>query len=123
MRSVTSKDTRPELAVRRLLHSLGYRYRLHRGDLPGTPDLVFPSRHKVIFVNGCFWHGHNCPRGARTPATNTDYWVLKILRNRRRDACSIAALENSGWSVFSIWECEVRKLVEQPRRVVDFLNS
>ena len=84
MRAVRSRDTKPEMAVRRLLHRLGYRYRLHRRNLPGTPDIVFGPRRKVIFVHGCFWHGHSCPRGARLPATNTDYWRRKINRNVQR---------------------------------------
>ncbi|MDP6443228.1 MAG: DNA mismatch endonuclease Vsr, partial [Pirellulaceae bacterium] len=85
MRAVSSKDTGPEWAVRRLAHSLGYRYRLHVEDLPGKPDLVFPSRDKVIFVHGCFWHQHRCKRGNRIPKTRTDYWVAKLQRNKQRD--------------------------------------
>ena len=86
MRAVKSHDTKPELLVRRAIHCMGYRYRLHRKDLPGKPDVVFPSRKKIIFVHGCFWHGHDCARGARMPKSNRSYWVSKISRNRERDA-------------------------------------
>ena len=108
MRAVRSKDTKPELEVRRLLFSLGYRYRLHCKDLAGSPDLVFPGRRKVIFVHGCFWHGHDCPRGARKPATNAAYWEKKVGRNRVRDRSVLEALTASGWSVEVVWECELR---------------
>jgi len=86
MQAVKGKDTKPELFVRRLLYSLGYRYRLHRKDLPGKPDIVFSGRKKIIFVHGCFWHGHSCKRGAREPKTNVEYWRQKIARNKTRDA-------------------------------------
>lgn len=108
MRQVKGKGTKLELAVRRLVHSLGYRYRLHRRDLPGCPDLVFSPRRKVIFVHGCFWHGHDCRRGARQPKTNPDYWRQKIERNRTRDNTAQEALKAAGWDVLTIWECEVR---------------
>ncbi|SHK14991.1 T/G mismatch-specific endonuclease [Ruegeria lacuscaerulensis ITI-1157] len=108
MRAVKAKDTKPEMVVRRLVHSLGYRYRLHRRDLPGCPDLVFSPRRKVIFVHGCFWHGHDCRRGARQPKTNPDYWRQKIERNRTRDNTAQEALKAAGWDVLTIWECEVR---------------
>ena len=106
MRAVRSKDTKPEIVVRRLAHSLGYRHRLHRADLPGKPDLVFPGRRKAIFVHGCFWHGHDCKRGAREPKANADYWRAKIERNRARDAVVREALQKAGWSIMTIWECE-----------------
>jgi len=108
MRAVKAEDTQPELIVRRLVHSLGFRYRLHRKDLPGKPDLVFPRRRKIIFVHGCFWHGHDCPRGARLPVNNRSYWVEKIGRNRSRDATSTAVLNAAGWEVLVIWECMIR---------------
>lgn len=108
MKAVKGKDTKPEMAVRRLVHSLGYRYRLHRRDLPGCPDLVFGPRRKVIFVHGCFWHGHDCKRGARQPKTNPDYWRQKIDRNRARDHATQEALRAVGWDVMTVWECEVR---------------
>ncbi len=106
MRAVRSRDTKPEMKVRRLLHRLGYRYRLHRKDLPGTPDIVFGPRRKVIFVHGCFWHGHSCPRGARLPATNVDYWRRKINRNVERHAKQVEQLRAEGWATLVIWECQ-----------------
>lgn len=108
MRRVKSKDTKPELAVRRLLHAAGYRYRLHRKDLPGKPDLVFPGRRKAVFVHGCFWHGHDCRRGARQPKTNAEYWRAKIARNIDRDARTRAALGAAGWRSLVVWECELK---------------
>lgn len=108
MRAVRSTDTRPERSVRRLLHARGYRFRLHRRDLPGAPDLVFPGRRAVIFVHGCFWHGHECARGARVPKTNADYWIAKIARTRVRDAHALEALAALGWRAHVVWECGVR---------------
>lgn len=108
MRAVRSKDTTPEMIVRRLVHRLGHRYRLHRKDLPGKPDLVFGPQRKVIFVNGCFWHGHDCPRGSRQPADNADYWRAKIGRNVERDLANAAALQAAGWQVMVVWECETK---------------
>lgn len=107
MRAVKSRDTAPEMLVRKLAHRLGFRFRLHRADLPGKPDLVFPSRQAVIFVNGCFWHGHQCKRGARVPKTNKTYWTEKILRNAARDAANLRKLKNAGWRALTLWECEI----------------
>ncbi len=109
MRAVKSKDTMPEMIVRRLVHALGFRFRLHRQDLPGSPDLVFPSRRKVVFVNGCFWHRHSCARGARQPKANSDYWTAKISRNVDRDGRNLQALQRAGWQVLTVWECETPK--------------
>jgi len=108
MRRVKGRDTAPELRVRRLLWSLGARYRLRRADLPGKPDIVMPGRRLAIFVHGCFWHGHDCPRGARVPKANRDYWVGKIARNRARDVAVRGALEAAGWRVETVWECELK---------------
>ena len=108
MRRVGSKDTGPELTVRRLLTSLRLRYRLHRKDLPGAPDIVLPGRRLALFVHGCFWHGHDCKRGARAPKTNEGYWRAKIARNVARDAASLAALADLGWWAEVIWECELK---------------
>jgi DNA mismatch endonuclease (patch repair protein) len=107
MRAVRSVDTKPELLVRSLLHGLGYRFRLHQKDLAGKPDLVFSRRKKIIFVHGCFWHGHDCKRGSRQPKTNIEYWKKKISRNKARDLVSISSLEESGWNVMVVWECEL----------------
>lgn len=121
MRAVKGKDTGPEMAVRRLVHGMGYRYRLHRKDLPGNPDLVFGPRRKVIFVHGCFWHGHRCKRGDRTPKENRDYWQKKIARNLKRDREHLKALKGAGWRVLVVWECEIKKatLASGLRRFLD----
>lgn len=122
MQAVKSKDTAPELTIRRLLHGKGYRYRLHRHDLPGCPDLVFPSRKKVVFVHGCFWHGHNCPRGARIPKSNREYWIKKVGKNRARDSKARQELRVNGWKVLSIWECQLKNMSTTVRRLVGFLS-
>ena len=108
MRAVRSKDTSPELVIRKWLHASGYRYRLHRKDLPGKPDIVFLGRRKIIFVHGCFWHGHDCPRGDRQPKTNSAYWKRKIEGNVARDQTQIQTLGADGWTVLVIWECETK---------------
>lgn len=118
MARVRSRDTAPELLVRRILTELGYRYRLHRKDLPGKPDIAFIGRRKAIFVHGCFWHGHDCKRGARVPKTNTSYWVTKINRNRARDADSLERLFETGWSTLTMHECELK----DRDRVVEILT-
>lgn len=110
MRAVKSRDTKPEIEVRSLLHRNGYRFRLHRKDLPGKPDIVFPSRHKVVFVHGCFWHGHSCRRGERIPKNNRDYWVDKIRGNVERDAFNLKQLTEQGWQAFVVWECQIGSL-------------
>jgi DNA mismatch endonuclease (patch repair protein) len=108
MRAVKSSNTAPEIAVRRAAHALGLRFRLNRSDLPGKPDLVFPARRSALFVHGCFWHGHDCPRGARIPASNRAYWLAKIGRNVARDKATLASLKRQGWKAHVIWECETR---------------
>lgn len=123
MRRVHSTDTTPELIVRKLAFALGYRYRLHRKDLPGKPDLVFPSRKKIIFVHGCFWHGHKCKRGDRTPKTNRQYWIKKITANIDRDKKHNDALIKLGWSVLIIWECEIRDQDILKQKIIGFLNE
>jgi DNA mismatch endonuclease (patch repair protein) len=123
MARVKSKGMKPEMRVRRLLHGLGYRYRLHRSDLPGRPDLVFQARRKVVFVNGCFWHRHDGCSKVRIPATNRDYWLAKLERNHARDARNIALLEEQGWAVLTVWECQLRDLPAAINQLVDFLGS
>jgi len=108
MRRVKGWDTTPEMKVRRALTKLGARYRLHRKDLPGNPDIVMPGRRLAIFVHGCFWHGHDCARGSRVPKQNRDYWVAKVGRNVTRDARNIEALAAAGWRVETIWECDLK---------------
>ncbi|MEA1086425.1 DNA mismatch endonuclease Vsr [Sphingomonas sp. CD22] len=122
MRRVCGKNTRPEMMVRGLAHRLGYRFRLHRRDLPGSPDLVFPARRAVIFVHGCFWHQHDCPRGARRPSSNASYWHPKLARNVERDGEVRQRLENEGWRVLAIWECEMRDSEQLSRRLTGFLD-
>jgi DNA mismatch endonuclease, patch repair protein len=108
MRAVKSRHTGPELAVRALLRPIATGYRLHRPDLPGKPDIVYPSRKLAIFVHGCFWHGHDCSRGARCPKTNVAYWRDKIARNRVRDVKALAAYEAMNWRVLVVHECELK---------------
>lgn len=122
MRAVKSRDTKPEMIVRRLAHALGFRFRLQLRDLPGRPDLAFPGRRKAIFVHGCFWHGHDCKRGAREPKANTVYWREKVRRNRERDAKSLKALRFNDWQVLVIWECETRDSEDLKRRLRYFLD-
>lgn len=110
MRAVKSKDTAPEMKVRRLLHRAGYRFRLHRADLPGKPDIVFPGRRAAIFVHGCFWHQHPGCRHADRPSSNSPYWNKKLGRNVERDSAHVTALREQGWKVLTLWECEVRSL-------------
>ncbi len=121
MRAVKSRNTAPEIFVRRLVHKLGFRFRLHRKDLPGNPDIVFIGRRKAIFVHGCFWHGHSCPRGARIPKTNTEYWLAKVSRNRKRDKDVAGLLKAIGWKRLVLWECEVKQPDRLRRKVEKFL--
>lgn len=118
MQSVAQKNTGPELLLRRLLHRLGYRFRLHRKDLPGKPDLVFPSRRKAVFVHGCFWHGHNCPKG-RLPKSRPEFWIPKIEGNKARDARAEERLGEMGWETHVVWQCEMKN----PERVAEDLAT
>lgn len=123
MRAVKSKDTKPEIAVRRAVHGLGFRFRLHRKDLPGSPDLAFPSKRKAIFVHGCFWHGHSCARGARAPKTNTGYWTEKVARNRKRDKTVARLLAEIGWKRLVLWECEIKSPEKVRAKLLKFLRD
>jgi DNA mismatch endonuclease, patch repair protein len=125
MGRVRSENTKPELIVRKLAHGLGYRFRLHRKDLPGKPDLVFAGRRKVIFVHGCFWHQHSCKRGARKPATRQEYWLAKLQRNVTRDKRVVRQLRRAGWGVMVIWECQTRPggLDRLASRITRFLEN
>ena len=105
MAAIRGKNTKPEMVVRRMLHRLGYRYRIHRKDLPGRPDIVFSRLRKVIFVNGCFWHMHDCRYGCVRPATNAEFWQNKRSANVERDQKNLAALQKLGWDVMILWEC------------------
>lgn len=122
MRRVKGRDTTPEMKVRRALTKLGARYRLHRKDLPGNPDIVMPGRRLALFVHGCFWHGHDCARGARVPKQNRDYWVAKVDRNRARDARHLDDLTAKGWRVETIWECELKDEVALNARLQRLLS-
>jgi DNA mismatch endonuclease (patch repair protein) len=123
MSRIRGKDTKPELLVRRILHSMGYRYRLHRRDLPGCPDIVFPGRRRVIFVHGCFWHRHRCKYGQVRPATRPEFWERKLAGNKARDARNRRELRRLGWQVLIVWECQIRKPAATIERIVRFLES
>lgn len=123
MSLVRSKDTRPEIAVRRLCHALGYRFRLHRRDLPGTPDLVFPRLHAIILVHGCFWHRHRCANGKRTPKSRVHFWKPKLENNARRDHRNVVKLRRSGWSVMIVWECQLCRRGGLECRILAFLDT
>lgn len=122
MRLVRSKNTRPELAVRRALFALGYRYRLHSKKLPGKPDLSFPSRKRAIFIHGCFWHRHAGCKKTRMPKTRVDYWNHKFTANIRRDQRNQAELLAHGWEFMIVWECEVHEIEHLTRRIIAFLE-
>ena len=125
MSRIRSKDTEPELVVRRISHALGYRYRLHRRDLPGCPDLVFPGRQKIVFVHGCFWHRHNCRKGRSIPSTRREFWKAKLEGNKVRDARNRRVLRRLGWKVLVAWECQTKpaKLDKLADRIVKFLEG
>lgn len=122
MARIRKVDTTPELMVRRLAHKLGYRFRLHCRDLPGVPDLVFPGLRKVIFVHGCFWHRHTCRDGQKLPVSKPDYWGPKFARNVERDRQHLAAIEQLGWKVLVLWECELRHERKLQRALIRFLG-
>ncbi|MFM0113924.1 very short patch repair endonuclease [Paraburkholderia nemoris] len=122
MSKIRGKNTRPEMVVRRLVFSLGFRYRLHRRDLPGTPDLVFAKRRKVIFVHGCYWHRHAGCKFARLPKSHLDFWLPKLQSNVERDARNIIALGQSGWLVLTLWECELSDIGRLRKRICEFLT-
>jgi DNA mismatch endonuclease (patch repair protein) len=122
MRRIRSQDTLPEMTVRRLAHGLGYRYRLHRKDIPGKPDLVFPGRRKVIFVHGCFWHQHPACAEGRLPKTNLAYWKPKLKRNVERDKTALAQLAAAGWDTLVIWECEAKNIKALRKTLLKFLG-
>ncbi|HZT59683.1 MAG TPA: very short patch repair endonuclease [Pyrinomonadaceae bacterium] len=124
MSRIRNRNTRPEMIVRSTVHRMGYRYSLHRKDLPGKPDLVFRSRRKIIFVHGCFFHMHDCPYGRVVPKTNAEFWRTKRLSNVERDKRNQAALEEMGWEVLRVWECMTKpaQVAELPSLLSDFLG-
>ncbi len=121
MARVKNKNTSPELVVRKALHRLGYRFRLHRRDLPGIPDIVLPRHHAVILVHGCFWHSHDCPRGKR-PASRQEFWNEKLDRNMARDKENIRLLEEHGWRVLILWECRIKDKADLEKQIKEFLG-
>jgi len=122
MRAIKSKDTKPEMVVRRLLFSKGFRYRLHDKTLPGKPDIIFKSKNKIIFVHGCFWHGHDCKRGSRIPKKNREYWTQKIRKNVIRDSKHLSDLKALGWDILILWECELKELEAIELKLKEFLE-
>lgn len=125
MARIHGRDTKPEMVVRRLLHGMGYRYRLHRGDLPGKPDIVFGKRKKAIFIHGCFWHRHDDPacRLARLPKSRLDFWKPKLSANAERDALKQEALKRLGWNVLVVWECELRQSEQLENKLRQFVGE
>ena len=119
---IGSKNTAPELIVRRLLHGMGYRFRLHRKDLPGSPDIVLPGRRKAIFVHGCFWHAHGCRIG-RPPKSRPEFWEPKLARNKARDLHNNEALGQAGWDVLTLWQCEIKDRQALADRLLTFLEG
>ncbi len=122
MALIRSKDTKPEMIVRQCAHRLGYRYRIHRKDLPGVPDLVFPSRKKIIFVHGCFWHAHDGCKVSNRPKTRRAFWNKKFHRNKERDDVTERKLRKAGWNVLVVWECEVADAAWLETRLVIHLG-
>lgn len=125
MSMIGGKGSRAERMVRRLVHGMGYRFRLHRRDLPGTPDLIFPSRGRAVFVHGCFWHRHGDPecKLARLPKSRLDFWLPKLEGNRERDVRQIAALNEAGWKTMIVWECELRDMEQVKNNLASFLQG
>jgi DNA mismatch endonuclease (patch repair protein) len=121
MRAIRSKDTGPERFVRSVAHNAGFRFRLHRKDLPGKPDLVFPKWRAVIFVHGCYWHGHGCARGGKGAKSNQEYWAPKLKRTRERDQMNAERLETLGWRVLTLWECETKDCTQLLSAIRSFL--
>lgn len=123
MSRIHSKNTKPEMLVRRLIHGMGYRYRLHVKELPGTPDIVMISKRKIVEVRGCFWHGHAGCTDARIPKTRSEFWVKKINSTKKRDASNSKKLEMDGWEILEIWECELRNVSKLKSRISTFINK
>jgi DNA mismatch endonuclease (patch repair protein) len=121
MARVHGVDTAPEMTVRRMVHAMGFRYRLHAADLPGKPDLVFRRLGKIVFVHGCFWHGHSCRAGRNRPSSGQSYWIAKLDRNAARDRANVRKLRRAGWSVITVWECQLKKPERVAARLMRFL--
>lgn len=123
MASISGKNTKPELIVRKLLFSMGYRYRLHYSNLPGKPDLVFPGKRKVIFIHGCFWHRHDCKKGKSLPSNNSEFWKKKLAENQSRDSRNIIDLKKQGWNTLVIWECQIGDLQSLADNLHSYLQA
>jgi len=123
MSRIRNRDTKPEILVRAIVHRMGYRYRLHKTDLPGKPDLVLVRHGKIINVHGCFFHMHSCKYGRVTPATNSEFWLTKRFGNVKRDRRNLLALKKAGWKVLTIWECETRNIEGLTKKITRFLSS
>lgn len=123
MACISGKNTKPELIVRKLLFSMGYRYRLHYSNLPGKPDLVFPGKRKIIFIHGCFWHRHDCKKGKSLPSKNGEFWQKKLSDNKARDQQNINDLQELGWKVFIVWECEIKDINSLSPKLLEYMQS
>jgi len=123
MSRIRGKDTKPEIAVRNVLFNLGYRYRLHKKYLPGCPDIVLSKYGKIIFVNGCWWHRHNCKLGTRSPKSRLKYWVPKLIANKERHKRNVKELRNQGWKVLTIWECQIKKPETVIHKITTFMKK
>lgn len=121
MAAILCKNTRPELQVRRIVHALGFRYALHRTDLPGKPDIVLTRHNKIIFVHGCYWHRHNCSNGSAFPSTRAEFWKSKFEGNIKRDSANRKLLNNMGWRTIIVWECELKNQRRLATRLAKFL--
>lgn len=123
MARIRSRDTKPELILRKLVHGMGYRYRLNRRDVVGNPDLAFIGRRKALFLHGCFWHRHDCPAGRRVPKSRLDFWEEKFSKNVERDALVSEQLRKAGWRLLVVWECQLRDLTKVARKIRKFLDA
>lgn len=123
MSRIRGKDTKPEIAVRKIIYNLGYRYRLYKKNLPGCPDIVLSSHRKIVFVNGCWWHRHNCKLGRRIPKSRLRYWLPKLLANKERYIRNTRKLRNHGWKVLTVWECQTRNIPRLTQKLKAFLSS
>ena len=123
MSRIRAKDTKPEIAVRKIIHKLGFRYSLHKKNLPGCPDIVLSRHQKIIFVNGCWWHRHDCRLGRRTPKSRSEYWLPKLRKNKERQKINLQKLRRDGWKVLTVWECQTKNLSKLTHKLETFLNS
>lgn len=122
MSRIRSKDTKPEIAVRKIIFNLGYRYRLHKKNIPGCPDIVLLKHRKIIFVNGCWWHRHNCKLGRRSPKSRINYWLPKLQDNKERQKRNVRKLKNQKWNVLTVWECQIKDLPKLKTKIARFLK-